>query len=126
MIDFSHPEVLAIIVSCIGGIGTLFTYLWKKAVKPIVKLCKNQDFFVESVEEIRKELKTNGGSSLKDTIIELKDTCNRIDNRQKVIEQRTKASLHYSNEALFETDEDGIWIEIAWIKKLKKLLMTKI
>jgi PAS domain-containing protein len=30
-----------------------------------------------------------------------------MENRQKVIEQRTKAALHYNNTALFETDEQG-------------------
>lgn len=121
MIDFAHPEVIVtLVLSCLGGLGTLFTLIWKKVVSPLVKLCKNQDFFVQSVKDIKKELSTNGGSSLKDTIIELRETCNRIDNRQKIIEQRTKASLHYSGAALFETDEDGrlIWSNANFCKFL--------
>jgi hypothetical protein len=106
-----HPELLAIILGSLGGLGTVFTLFWKKVVSPLVKLCKNQDFFVESVQEIRKELKTNGGNSIKDAIINLRDTCQRIENRQRVIVQRTKAALHYSNVPLFETDETGrlVW-----------------
>lgn len=94
-----------------GSLAGFFTLAWKKVVSPLVKLCKNQDFFVESVQEIRKELKTNGGNSIKDAIINLRDTCQRIENRQRVIVQRTKAALHYSNVALFETDETGrlVW-----------------
>ena len=64
-------------------------------------------FFVESVNDIKKELTTNGGSSLKDAIISMGKSCERIEERQKVIIQRTKAALHYSGAALFETDEDG-------------------
>jgi hypothetical protein len=106
-----NPEILALIFGGISGITGLCTLAWKKFLKPIVKLCKNQDFFVASVEEIRKELQTNGGSSLKDAIISMRESCARIENRQKVIIQRTKAALHYSNVALFETDETGrlVW-----------------
>lgn len=106
-----NPEIIAIIIGSLGGIGTLFTLAWKKVISPLVKLCKNQDFFIESVQEIRKELQTNGGNSIKDAIINLRDTCQRIENRQKVIVQRTKAALHYSNVPLFETDETGrlVW-----------------
>ena len=106
-----NPEIVAIIIGSCSGILGFFTFVWKKFIKPIMKLCQNQEFFVQSVEEIRKELQTNGGSSLKDAIIDMKDTVNRIDRRQKIIEQRTKAALHYSNEALFETDIAGrlVW-----------------
>jgi hypothetical protein len=45
MIDFSHPEIIAVLIGSIGSVIGFITYLWKKAIKPIVKLCKNQDFF---------------------------------------------------------------------------------
>ena len=106
-----NPEIIALVFGGISGITGLCTLVWKKFLKPIVKLCKNQDFFLESVNDIRKELTTNGGSRLKDSIISMRDSCERIENRQKVIIQRTKAALHYSNVALFETDETGrlVW-----------------
>ena len=107
MIDFTHPEIIAVLISSIGGIFSLVILGWKKVIKPLVKLCKNQDFFVESINDIKKELTTNGGSSLKDAIISMGESCARIEDRQKVIIQRTKAALHYSGAALFETDEDG-------------------
>ena len=83
-------HTVTILVSAIGGLGGLLAIFWKKFLKPIVKLCKNQDFFVESVEEIKKELTTNGGGSLKDAIIGMRQSCERIENRQRVIIQRTK------------------------------------
>lgn len=106
-----NPEIIALVFGGISGITGICTLIWKKFLKPIVKLCKNQDFFLESVNDIRKELTTNGGSSLKDAIISMRESCGRIENRQKVIIQRTKAALHYSNVALFETDETGrlVW-----------------
>ena len=121
MIDFSHPEIIAVLISSIGGIFGLLTLCWKKFIKPIVKLCKNQDFFKESMQELRKELQTNGGSSLKDAIIDMKDTVHRIDRRQKIIEQRTKAALHYSEAALFETDIAGrlIWSNANFCKYVR-------
>lgn len=115
-----NPEIITIIFGGVsGGIG-LITIFWKKFLKPIVKLCKNQDFFMESVAEIKKELTTNGGSSLKDAIISMGKSCDRIEERQKVIIQRTKAALHYSGAALFETDEDGrmIWSNANFFKYL--------
>jgi PAS domain-containing protein len=114
-------QTITILATAIGGLAGLLTMFWKKFLKPIVKLCKNQDYFKESVEEIKKELTTNGGSSLKDAIIDMKDTVHRIDRRQKIIEQRTKAALHYSNEALFETDIAGrlVWSNAHFCKYVK-------
>ncbi len=121
MIDFTHPEIIAVLISSIGGIFGLLTLVWKKIIKPLVKLCQNQDFFKESMQELRKELQTNGGSSLKDAIIDMKDTVHRIDRRQKIIEQRTKAALHYSEVALFETDIAGrlIWSNANFCKYVR-------
>lgn len=116
-----ETEMAALILSLLGGLGTGFSLLWMKVIKPLMDLLKNQDYFKDSVETIKKELQTNGGNSLKDAIIDLRGTCNRIEKRQKVIEQRTKASLHYSNVALFETDEEGrlVWNNINLCKMTK-------
>jgi hypothetical protein len=122
VIDFSHPEITTIIVSGLTGFFGFLALAWKKFVKPMVKLCKNQDFFVKSVEEIKKELTTNGGGSLKDAIISMRESCERIENRQRVIIQRTKAALHYSSTALFETDKEGrlIWSNVNLIDLSKR------
>lgn len=105
------PQTVTLIISILGGIGTFLSFIWVKVIKPIIKILKNQDIFAHSIENIQKELSTNGGNSLKDAVVDLKNTCNRIENTQKIMEQRTKAALHYSNIALFETDNQGrlIW-----------------
>lgn len=111
MIDIKNPESITFICSLLGGLGTLLSLLWVKIIKPTIKILQGQDEIVKSIEAIKKELTTNGGNSLKDSIIDLRNTCSRIEVRQKVIEQRTKAALHYNNVALFETDKHGrlIW-----------------
>jgi hypothetical protein len=113
-----HVEIVAIIAGSIGSVVGFLTYLWKRLIKPLVKLVNNHDVFIKSVDELRevmqKELSTNGGNSLKDALIDLRQTCHRIEKRQKIIEQRTKAALHYSNVALFETDISGrlVWSNV--------------
>jgi PAS domain S-box-containing protein len=104
-------EYIPIAVSLVGAIGTFFSLLWVKTVKPIIQLIKDHEHVNDSIKTIKSELTTNGGNSLKDAIIDLKKTCHRIEIRQKIIEQRTKAGLHYSNTPLFETDNNGrlIW-----------------
>lgn len=111
MIDFKNPENITLVFSLLGGLGTFFSLIWVKAIKPTIKLLQSQEDLIKSLDTIKKELTTNGGNSLKDAIIELRNTCGRIEIRQKVIEQRTKAALHYNNVALFETDDQGrlVW-----------------
>lgn len=107
MIDLKNPESVTFVFSLLGGVVTFLSVIWVKVIKPIFQIIDNQENIKKSINTIKKELTTNGGNSLKDTIIELRGTCSRIENRQKIIEQRTKAALHYNNVALFETDEHG-------------------
>lgn len=107
MTDLHNPETITFIFSILGGIITFFSVVWMKIIKPIFHMVDQQSNLAKSVETIKKEVTTNGGNSIKDAVIDLKNTCNRIENRQKVIEQRTKAALQYNNAALFETDEHG-------------------
>lgn len=107
MLDLTNPENITIAFSVFGGLVTFISIIWAKIIGPLIKIIDNQEEFKTSLNAIRKELTTNGGNSIKDAIICLQGTCLRIETRQKVIEQRTKAALHYNNAALFETDEHG-------------------
>ena len=104
--------IIAIVLPLLGAIGGLFAFVWRKLIKPANGFLKDHEKIKASIQTIKEEVVTNGGRSLKDAVIQLKGTCDRIEDRQKVINQRSKASLHYQNEALFETDEHGklIWI----------------
>jgi transcriptional regulator with PAS, ATPase and Fis domain len=107
MLDIKNPEHITFIFSIVGGLGTFFSIMWVKAIKPTLNFVKGQEELGKSLETIKKELTTNGGNSLKDAIVDLRSTINRMEKRQKVIEQRTKAALHYNDVALFETDDHG-------------------
>jgi hypothetical protein len=111
MVDLTNPDHITLLFSILGGIGTFFSLLWMKMIKPAMKLMSGQEEVFKSLDTIKKELTTNGGNSLKDSINDLKNTVNKMDKRQIVIEQRTKASLHYHSAALFETDSQGrlVW-----------------
>lgn len=107
MLNINNPEKITFVFSVLGGLITFVSIIWAKIIGPLLKIIENQEEFKTALNNIQKELSTNGGNSVKDAIIDLRGTCNRIENRQKVIEQRTKAALHYNNVALFETDEHG-------------------
>lgn len=111
MLNVPNVEFITILASLFGGLCTILSLAWVKVIKPLIRLLKHQDEFKDSIELIRKELMTNGGNSLKDAVIDLRQVCHRIETRQRIGEQRTKASMHYSHAALFETDADGrlIW-----------------
>lgn len=107
MIDIKNPENIPLIWGILGAVGTFCSLIWMKVIKPTIKFIKGQEEITKSIETIRKELTTNGGNSLKDTVIDLRSTINRMEKRQKIIEQRTKAALHYNDVALFEIDDTG-------------------
>lgn len=100
-------ELIPLVLSIFGGIGTFLSIIWMKIIKPIIKFIKHQEEVSQKIDDIKKELTTNGGNSLKDSILDLRKVCHRMEIRQKIIEQRTKAALHYSNLPLFETDNEG-------------------
>jgi transcriptional regulator with PAS, ATPase and Fis domain len=107
MLDIKNTENIAFLFSIIGGLGTFFSLVWMKVIKPAIKLLNDHESVSKSIETIKKELTTNGGNSLKDTVIDLRSIINRMEKRQKIIEQRTKAALHYNDVALFEIDDHG-------------------
>jgi PAS domain-containing protein len=107
MLQLNNPESITFVFSLLGGVVTFFSIIWAKIIKPLFQIIENQEKNTNSLNTIKKELTTNGGNSIKDAIIDLKGTCSRIEYRQKIIEQRTKAALHYNSAALFETDEHG-------------------
>lgn len=111
MIDLFSIQNISIVLTIIATICGFSTFTWKKLIKPTIIFVKSQHGILSSIETIKHEVVTNGGGSLKDAVIALQQTCSRIEKTQKVIEQRSKSSLHYHTQALFETDKSGalIW-----------------
>lgn len=104
-------ENISLFTAIVGALFGFITFVYKQVVKPILNLIEGHERIVESLEVIKKEVVTNGGKSLKDAVTSLKETCERIELTQKVLEQRSKLALNYHNEALFETDRRGnlVW-----------------
>ena len=103
-------------LAALGILSTICTFMWKKIIKPLINVLSQHDMVVQSINIIRDEILPEDGDSLKDTVCSLRGTCENIEKTQKVLEQRARASLHYSDQALFETDRDGqlIWTNEAF------------
>ncbi len=121
MLHNIDPEYFTLIFTIIGSFCTFFSLIWVKAIRPIIKLINGHEDTIKTISEIKAELTTNGGNSVKDAIIDLRTTCHRIESHQKIIEQRTKGALHYSNIPLFETDKFGrlVWSNVHLCKFLQ-------
>jgi PAS domain S-box-containing protein len=104
-------DTVIIITTLLSFAGGLVSWIIFRVVKPTMKFINKHEDLASSVETIKQEITTNGGGSLKDVVCKLGESCDRIEHGQKIIEQRTKASLHYNSTALFETDSKGkaVW-----------------
>ena len=112
----SNLDVFGIVVGAFGAIYAAIIGIYKCVIKPTIKLYKSQQTLVSSVEDIKKELTTNGGSSIKDTV-------NRIDRRQIILDKRSKAIFYNIEKAILEVDERG---SILWAnEQFHKLMGTK-
>lgn len=78
----------------------LAALIWKKIIKPVAKMVKGHDYLVCSIKEIKHELTTNGGSSIKDAI-------NRIESRQITVDHRSKAIFYNFEQPIFEISNAG-------------------
>jgi len=105
-------DYIGLLIPILGSLFGVLVFIHKKIFKPLIQAFQDHSNLIKSVEIIKSEVIPNGGGSLKDSVNSLKITCERMEKRQKVIEQRTKAGLHYHDQALFEVDKNGnlIWI----------------
>lgn len=106
------------LTTLLGIVGSAIIVLWR-IFKYSSKFLEEQENIKECLKTITMEVKPNGGSSMKDTINSLKISIDRIEIRQQVIDQRTKASLHYKTQPLFEIDTSG---RIVWYNESFKRL----
>jgi hypothetical protein len=113
-VDFNTSlEIFGISLSLAGGIFAALTWGWKFLIKPTIKFYKSQHVLLGSVEDIKKELTTNGGSSIKDTV-------NRIERRQVMLDKRSKAIFYNVESPILEVDELGniLWANSAFHLKM--------
>ena len=107
MVSLDEAAALA---SLTGATIAVFIFL-RKVIKTSKIFLKDQEEVRKSIETIKSEVTFNDGGSMKDAIHCLKDTCQRIEVTQQVLDQRSKAALHYTERPLFETDQVG---RVAW------------
>lgn len=113
-------ELIAVISGVLGLLGTIIAY-GRKIYKQVSLFIEDQEEVRDSLKDIKQELTTNGGKSLKDMVIKMKITCDTINVRQRVLDQRSKAALHYQKEALFEVDRSA---NLVWCNdSFRKLMM---
>lgn len=110
-------ELVGTIAALIGLVSPVLLFLWK-TLKGVKKFVSDQEVIKKSINDIKAEVTQNGGKSIKDVVNSLKSTAERIETRQKVLDQRSKAALHYTERPLFETDKSGklIWSNEAFQK----------
>ncbi len=100
-------EFLAMASALASIVTSISVFLWKKLLKPAIKLMDDHEEIKKSIDIIKGEVTPNGGGSIKDAVNCLRETCKNIETTQKVLDQRSKASLHYHDRALFEIDKLG-------------------
>ncbi len=133
MFEFNE-ENITILIGGISGAIAFFVVIYKRVLQPLSKILKSQTFIVEILEGIdtlKSEIRDIDGiqgseTPIKDHIIGMMYSLQRIESRQNIIEHRTKAALHYSNMALFETDSEGrlIWSSTNLMDMTKNLTTT--
>jgi transcriptional regulator with PAS, ATPase and Fis domain len=103
-------EQATIIATLTGALLPVLMFFYK-IFKTSRVFLSEQEGIKKSIETIKAEVTHNSGKSLKDTVSQLKRMCERIEISQKVLDQRSKAALHYTEQPLFETDKSGkiIW-----------------
>lgn len=109
--SLSSKDITLIGTTVAAGFGFFWRLIvipvWKKTIIPMLKFLSSHEDLVASIDIIKKEVLPNGGNSLKDNVTSLNFTCQRIEERQKVIEQRSRIALQYHNQPLFETNQEG-------------------
>lgn len=96
----------AAIATIIGACIPIFVGGWR-IIRYFKKFLEEQGQIKEHLKVIKQEVTPNGGGSMKDIINNLKLAVDRIEIRQKILDQRSKATLHHTSHPLFETDKEG-------------------
>lgn len=101
--------------------GTICPFIFKFVIKPIWRHFKSVKEMQRTVLEtskmtkrVFKEFESNGGTSLKDSVSELKNSMGEVKCLVQGLQGRQRASLEYSDRYLFEMSKNG---EIVWANR---------
>jgi len=105
MITEDQIEHVGKALGAIGVIAAASIAAWKKGVMPAFRFASNIADIFESLQDIKKQLIPNGGSSMRDAI-------DRIEARLIIAEQRHKLLTMDSPFAVFETSASGDCVHV--------------
>lgn len=114
MSELPMYEIVSILAGAAGTLFGVLVWFYKKTIRPAVRYInkltacmEDHKELIKNVSLIKKEITPNGGSSLKDAI-------NRIEKRQLIIDERSKAVFYGKDKPIFEIDNHG---NIQWANK---------
>lgn len=91
------------VLTIIGALFTAATFIFKK----VNKIVDSYNNLTDTVEKIHSEIFIDDKTTIKKVVLTFQEILDRIETTQKIIEQRSKSSLHYNEYPLFETDKIG-------------------
>lgn len=120
-----HPVLRAVITACLTAavLAAWKLYLWPLPGKIRDHLAKTIQAVVhEETKEIKAELHSNGGTSLRDSVDKLVEGQRQLAEALRFLNHKQRAMLgfHDENRGWFETDENGalVWISsqiLRWV-----------
>jgi transcriptional regulator with PAS, ATPase and Fis domain len=96
-------DTISFVVAIIGALFTASVFVFKKANK----ILDSYNNLTNTVEKIHSEIFIDDKTTIKKVVLKFQEILEKIEKTQKIIEQRSKSSLHYNDYALFETDKNG-------------------
>lgn len=111
-------EFITFSLTTIATISGYVFYIYKKFIKPSFYKLSKIDSLQDDIGNIKKELTYNGGSSMKDTLSDLRRLCKQIDENQKINHIRTKVFFNFIETPMFETDTKGqlLWYNTSFLQ----------
>lgn len=113
--------VVTILLSLLGGGGAAV----KVYVPKITQFIRDVSSAAASVQGMSEQFKNNGGSTMKDALDGLQKSVLRIEQRQIMGEQRTKAVMNSNTDVgYFETNEKGecLWASRGYLRLVGRSL----
>lgn len=100
-------EYIEWFAAAVGGLGALWA-----AGRGLLKISKTMDQVLENSEYIHRELKPNGGGSLRDAVNRIDDRVDTINERQQRAELRLAALNMNAPHGIVETEVNGkcVWV----------------
>jgi len=110
--DFLSNRITEVMITGgIGAIGFAFkkgtAWVWKKKVQPLIEKIDGGYQIALRNELTLKELKMNGGASIKDVVNKINNTTQEIKTDVDYIKKRNANRIYMDSQPIFESDENG-------------------